>query len=284
VATVSDCHLGGVGFGQLPRLHHPDGAGIHATCLAAALDEAVAWGAELIVVKGDLTQDGSAAEWEQAAALLGPVVAGGVPVEVVPGNHDRRHDDAVPVDILGGAGARYTVGGVACRDLPGLRVLAGDVTLPGHHGGRAEPVRDELVALAGRAPGGALVCIHQQPQRWTRATHWPPGLPGPDAAALLDGLAAAHPATLVTSGHTHRHRRRAHGPLVVTEVGSTKDHPGTWAGYVATDAGIRQVVRRIAAPDVLRWTEATRRGYLGVWGRWSSWTLSARCFTHRWPT
>jgi 3',5'-cyclic-AMP phosphodiesterase len=281
---VSDCHLGGEGFGQLPRFHHPTGSAIHATCLAAALDEAVAWGADLVVVKGDLTQEGTAAEWEEAAALLAPVVAAGVPVEVIPGNHDRRGDDAVAAEVLATAGARYTVGGVACRDLPGLRVLAADVTVPGQHGGAAAPVRDELVGLAAEAPAGVLVAIHQQPQRWARTTHWPPGLPGADATALLDGLADAHPATLVTSGHTHRHRRRHHGPLVITEVGSTKDHPGTWAGYVAHDAGIRQVVRRIAAPEALRWTDRTRRSYLGMWGPWSAWTLSARCFTHRWPT
>ena len=71
---------------------------------------------------------------------------------------------------------------------------------------------------------------------------------------------------------------------MVTEVGSTKDHPGTWAGYAVHDGGIRQVVRRVAAPEAIRWTEATRRGYLGLWGGWSAWTLDARCFTHPWPT
>lgn len=284
VATVSDCHLGGTSFGQLPQMHHPTGAAVHGTCMAAALDEARAWGADLVVVKGDLTQDGAPAEWEEAASLLAPVVAAGVPVEVIPGNHDRRGDDDAAAERLAAAGVPYTVGGVACRDLPGLRMLAADVTVPGAHHGSAAPVRDELVALAAEAPAGVLVALHQQPQRWRRPTHWPPGLAGPDAAALLDGLAGAHPATLVTSGHTHRHRRRGHGPLAVTEVGSTKDHPGTWAGYAVHDGGIRQVVRRVAAPEAIRWTEATRRGYLGVWGRWSSWTLEARCFTHPWAT
>jgi hypothetical protein len=71
--------------------------------------------------------------------------------------------------------------------------------------------------------------------------------------------------------------------VVVTEVGSTKDHPGTWAGYAVHDGGIRQVVRRVAAPEAIRWTEATRRSYLGVWGPWSTWARSARCFTHPWP-
>src|SRR5829696_2568343 len=33
VATVSDCHLGGEGFGHLPRVHHPAGAAVHTTCL-----------------------------------------------------------------------------------------------------------------------------------------------------------------------------------------------------------------------------------------------------------
>src|SRR3712207_4374623 len=114
-------------------------------------------------------------------------------------------------------------------------------------------------------------------------------LPLQAALAIADevggpaGRAPAPPAPLATAGHTRRHRRRRHGPLVVTEVGSTKDHPGTRAGYAGHDGGIRQVVRRIADPAVLRWSDDTRRGYLGIWGRWSAWTLGTRCFTHPWP-
>ena len=91
-------------------------------------------------------------------------------------------------------------------------------------------------------------------------------------------------AVFVTSGHTHRHRRRRHGPAVITEVGSPKDFPGTWAGYVVHEGGIRQVVRRIARPDVLRWTERSAAAAFGLWSRWSPGTLDDRCFPHTWPT
>lgn len=278
LATVSDCHLGSKGFGQLPRYPTPPGA-VRA-CLEAAVAEAVRWGAQLVVCKGDLTQDSSPAEWGEGADVLG---AAGVPVLVVPGNHDRLGDDALAVRTLGGAGIPLVVGGAGHHDLPGLRVVAADVTVPWHHGGRAAPVRDEVASLVAGAPGAALVAVHQQPQRFRRTTHWPPGLAGPDADAFLAAVAAANPATLVTNGHTHRHRRRRHGPLVLTEVGSTSDYPGTWAGYVVHEGGITQTVRRVAAPAALRWTESTRGAYLGSWGPWAAWRRDARCFSHAWP-
>ena len=103
--------------------------------------------------------------------------------------------------------------------------------------------------------------LHHQLTLRPEAPFYPPGMPaGRRAIRSSTRLAAAQPRSLVTSGHTHRHRRRTHGPVTVTTVGSTKDYPGTWAGYVVHDGGLRQVVRRVAAPDCLRWTEATRRG------------------------
>ena len=42
---------------------------------------------------------------------------------------------------------------------------------------------------------------------------------------------------------------------MVTEVGSVKDHPGTWAGYLVYEGGIVQTVRRIMDPTALAWTE-----------------------------
>ena len=96
--------------------------------------------------------------------------------------------------------------------------------------------------------------------------------------------AAARPAAFVTSGHTHRNRRRDHGPVVLTEVGSPEDYPGTWAAYTVHAAGIRQVVRRISDPRCLPWIEYTRRAFGTVWGHWSPGRLEHRCFNHLWPT
>ena len=74
------------------------------------------------------------------------------------------------------------------------------------------------------------------------------------------------------------------GHVVVTETGSPKDHPGTWTGYVVHEGGIRQVVRRVARPDVIRWTERSRRAAGGAWGVWSPGRLTDRCWDLPWPT
>ena len=80
-------------------------------------------------------------------------------------------------------------------------------------------------------------------------TVYPPGLPFGESRRLLEVLAAPEqPATFLTCGHRHRNRRYDYGRLVVTEVGSTKDYPGVWAGYKVFEGGIIQLVRRTAAP------------------------------------
>ena len=114
-------------------------------------------------------------------------------------------------------------------------------------------------------------------------TVYPPGIPFGESRALLAALVAAQPASLVTCGHRHRNRRYGYGPLTIGEVASTKDYPGVWAGYRVFEGGIVQVVRRISRPDVIAWTEATRRALNGQWGRWSPGRLDDRCFTVHWP-
>lgn len=87
---------------------------------------------------------------------------------------------------------------------------------------------------------------------------------------------------MVSSGHTHRHRRWEHREVTATQVGSTKDYPGVWAGYVITDRAVRQVVHRVTEPDCLRWTEFTRRAAGGTW-RWvAPGLLPSRCFDQIW--
>jgi len=48
------------------------------------------------------------------------------------------------------------------------------------------------------------------------------------------------------------------------------------------EGGIRQVVRRVAAPEAMAWTERTRRVLGGLWGWWASGRLADRCFTLGW--
>jgi 3',5'-cyclic-AMP phosphodiesterase len=284
VATLSDLHVGSHRVGHLPRVvEDPSGEPSALRCARAALAEALAWGADVVVVKGDVCQESTVANWD----AVGPVLAAApVPVEVLAGNHDMGRRAKVPAGEGAARSGLSLVEGVRVRDVSGLRLVLVDTPVPGHGRGRVRHRQAAVVdALREAASDGrpALVAMHHYLQRLAVPTFWPPGIPVGQARSFLDAVAAANRSTLVTCGHTHRHRRRDHGPVVVTEVGSTKDYPGTWAGYAVHEGGIRQVVRRIADPEAIRWTERVGDTLLGAWAAWSTGRLDQRCFTHRWP-
>lgn len=283
-ATINDIHLGDRRFGGFHTIDDlsplPEGwEPFPLRCARAAIEEAAAWGAELLVVKGDLTRESEPVEFHEAGRLL---ASSPIPVATVLGNHDVR----AGVDgrgLLAEHGIDVPEGAWS-RDLPGLRIVAGHTPVPRHHRGQVTTEqRAELIRLVTEGDGPVFVAIHHQLQltRWPH--HYPPGVPEPDARLFLEELAAAQPAAMVASGHTHRNRRHRFGPLTMVEVGSTKDYPGQWAGYAVHEGGIRQVVRRTAAPSVLGWTEASALALGGLWGHWSVGTLADRCFTLPWP-
>ena len=283
IATVNDLHIGATSFGFLPRIDERPVAEPHPLrCARAALAEALAWGAQFIVVKGDLTEMGTRANWDAIGRLLAGLP---VPVAVVPGNHDVRIDREVdPQPSLGRRGL-HLVHGVEVTDLPGIRLLLVDSTEHDHNTGRVAHLQADVVRLLGRARQAgtpALVAMHHHPQRWRLPTFWPPGIPAPESQRFLDAVAAANPRTLVTTGHTHRHRRHRHGPVTWSEVGSTKDYPGTWTGYAVHEGGIRQVVRRVEEPSCLAWTDRTRWSFGAVWRFWSPGSIADRCFSVTW--
>ncbi len=311
-ATVSDLHIGEKLFGILGRIHDPEerpvARGIEDTgpepvggrpggpdaietvkagsetypvrALRAAMDEAAAWGAQLLVAKGDLTRFTAPAEVRDAGRLL---AASPVPVEAILGNHDNQWGVNVRA-VLESEGVNISWRPRA-RDLPGIRLVlmstaTGD---PHYHRGQlSAEVSRQMAALAQEASGQAWVALHHPPDRYRVPYVYPPGVPCEQSRQLLDALAEAKRETFVTCGHRHRNRRYGYGPIVITEVGSTKDYPGVWAGYKVYEAGIMQVVRRTSRPDVMSWTEATRRAGNGRWGRWSPGRLEDRCFTVNW--
>jgi len=295
-ATISDLHVGEKFFGVLGRIHDPsegllDGSNPHAPAayparaLEAAIDEAVAWGAQLLVVKGDLTRQTVAAEVRDVARLL---ARSPIPVEVLLGNHDNKF--GVDVRAIFEKHGMSVPWHPTARDLPGLRLVLvntvhGD---PHNHRGQLPPeMSREVVSLAAGSAeagngAGAWIALHHPPEMHSYPTVYPPGVPWRESRLLLRSLAAAQPSSFVTCGHRHRNRRYGFGPVVISEVGSTKDYPGVWAGYRVYEGGIVQVVRRTARPDVLSWTEATRRAVNGQWGRWSPGSLADRCFTVEW--
>lgn len=283
IATVSDAHLGSHGAGFLhtivekperaPRDAHPT------RCLRAALDEARAWGADELLVKGDLVEQSDRDSWALAGAVLG---GSGLPVSIVPGNHEwSRGGDGDPAAGLAAHGHRL-VTSVEHHDRPGIGLVLVDSTVPGTDRGRMSELLDAILDAVRSTTSPLLVAMHHQPMQWRIPTYLPVGIPGPEARHALTELGRANPRTLVTSGHTHRHRRRHVGPVTVTEVGSTKDFPGTWAGYEVHEGGIVQTVRRIAEPSCIRWTDHTRRAALGAWQLWAPGRLGDRCFTRTW--
>jgi 3',5'-cyclic-AMP phosphodiesterase len=275
-ATVSDTHIGGTTFGRLPTVMID--AKAHDECLAGAIGELRAWGATFLAVKGDITETAKEDEWERAASLLS---AADMPVVAVPGNHDVWRGPIEGVDAFAAAGLDLTVGGVAHHDLPGVRIVLVDATVPGHHHGTVAAHTEAVCDLVAGV-GPVVVLLHQHLQRWRATTHWPPGVPGPEGRAFLAAVARANPDVVVSSGHSHRHRSTRVGPLVVCEVGAPKDFPGTWAGYAVHEGGIRQVVRRVSTPSAVHLTEQTSRTFGGAWARWSPGHLDHRCFSHTW--
>lgn len=278
-ATLSDLHLGLDAFGFLGRMREtPAPEVLHTTrCTRAAMHEAKAWGAQRLVLKGDSTEAGAVAEWEELAQLLADV---NLAADVIPGNHDVRRRREIEVDDALLHIGLEPLGGHRCIDLPGLRLLLFDTTTTGHHGSYDHDVV-ELVATSDRP---VLLVGHHHPMPLPFLSYWPPGVPSHHARRFFRAVAAARPDALYVAGHTHRHRRRNVGGVPVVEVGSPKDYPGTWGGYVVHEGGVRQVVRRVTAPDCLPWLERSRWTAFGAWGRWSPGRLDQRCFTHSWAT
>lgn len=279
LATIGDLHLGIDHFGQRGSMReHPEPAVLHPVrCARAAVAEGVAWGAERFVAKGDLTDRGSAAHWSLFGDLLARCP---VPLAALPGNHDAKaYRELAAADALDALGLPR-VDPVHHVDLPGVRLILVDTAVVGHHHGTLGRSAEAVVELA--AGRNVLVAMHHYPQAHPLHLFWPPGVPWHQARRFLGALDQAARGALLTSGHAHRHRRRRYGRIEITEVGSCKDYPGTWAGYVVHEGGIRQVVRRVARPDCMAWTEYTRLCAWGAWGRWSPGTLGQRCFSHAW--
>lgn len=278
-ATIGDLHLGAEEFGLFFPLREPHATEPHPVrCARSALDDLTEWGARQLVAKGDLVQASSDRSWSLVADLLGRAT---VPWVAVPGNHDLAHGEP---DGRGTA-ARHgidLVSGVEVVDLPGLRLVLMESAVDGHDIGRWDHLVADTVDAVAEAAGPAMLVVHHHPEPLPVTTFHPPGVDARTSYRLLRGVARANPCVVGTSGHTHRTRRRRL-PIPWTEVGSTKDYPGVWAGYAVHEGGIRQVVRRVSAPDCLTWLDRTRHVAGGVWQFWTPGRLADRCFVHDWP-
>lgn len=282
LATVNDAHIGGDRFGYLKTIRERPEPSMPSSerCLRAAIDAMSDWGATHAVLKGDIVNHGTAEEWAVVHDILTTLP---FDFDVVLGNHEACAKRGIAATDHGAAESFGIAEPVRVRDLPGIRLVLADTPVGSTNRGDIAHVADDIVDAAAEAPTPVLVCLHHNLQAHRLPTFLPPGIPGHRARRFLDQLVATATPTITVSGHTHRNRRRDHGPIPVVEVGSPKDYPGVWAGYAVHEGGIRQVSYRVAPPDCLGWTERTRWAAFGLWGRWSPGELSDRCFTHPWP-
>lgn len=273
--TVNDLHHGEVECGKIdddPRgpiqrvepgePPHPE------TMNRAAVAEMAAADLAAVVVKGDLTNDGTDAEFASFESCYRD--AFGDRLHVVRGNHDAYHGQDV-----------YT--GDEWIDLPGVSIALLDTVLaestPGTITAGQLQWLDDLAAAADRP-----VVVMGHHQQWISGKRHNEyfGL-NPDGSDGLSAVAARRSRIVVyTAGHTHRHRVRMMSCGVPTvEIGCVKDFPGTWAEYRVYEGGITQVVHRMSSPAALGWSDRCRHlmSDFGIdYETYAMGTLEDRCF------
>jgi 3',5'-cyclic-AMP phosphodiesterase len=251
-ATVNDLHFGEFECGKIdddPRgpiqRVEPGEPPYPETMNRAAVAEMAIVELDAVVVKGDLTRDGTDDEFAAFESCYR--IAFGDRLHVVRGNHDAYKGQHM-----------YT--GDEWIDLPGISIALLDTVLSEQTTGTITESQlqwlDDQAAVADRP---VMVLGHHQ-QGVSVARH--NGYFGldPDSSDGLDAVTARRSRIVAyTAGHTHRHRLRQMKCGVPTiEVGCVKDFPGTWAEYRVYEGGITQVVHRMSSPEALGWSERCR--------------------------
>jgi predicted phosphodiesterase len=275
--TVNDVHFGEIECGILDGL---EGGPVYRTAPGdepypnlmnrCAIADMARTGPEVVVVKGDLTADGTRDEYQ--AFLDAYLPAFGERLMHVRGNHDAYHGEDFASDAP------------VARTLPGVIVALIDTSIP-HlaSGGVSAETLDWLDALAADADRPVLVFGHHHP--WNPDSPERPegyfGINPEDSERLVELIARRPRICGYFAGHTHRNRVRrfrATGGVPYVEVACVKDFPGAWAEYRVFEGGILQVFRRISAPEALAWSEKTRDMYAGLYDAYAFGDLGDRCF------
>lgn len=281
IATVNDVHFGEVECGRLgtadelgPILHAEPGEPSYPSVMnAGAITEIEALDPDAVVVKGDLTDLGSDEQYDEFVRAYTKL---GARMHHVRGNHDAMITDTIA------ATAPFTV------ELEGVILATLDTVRPRREHGRITSDQLEwLEELARESTTPVLVFGHHHP--WDpssseRSDHYF-GINPDDSEALCAVISRCEAIGGYFAGHTHRNRVRRfdaarHVPIV--EVACVKDYPGAWAEYRIHEGGYTQLVRRIATPAALEWTERTRGMFAGLYRDYALGAQTDRCFTQLW--
>ncbi len=275
--TVNDVHFGEMQAGVVdgvedwkPITSDPDEEPYPEFMNAGAIAEMQALEPSLVVVKGDLTSNGTQAEFDHFLDVYGG--AFGDKLMYIRGNHESFH------------GLQCGSLQIQEHDLPGVTIALLDTSRDGQiNGSLSQDQLEWLDELASRADRPVVVFGHHPiwdsgVEERTNATF---GLL-PDATdGLIEVFARRRSLVGYFAGHTHRNHLTVVPQLadrVFAEVGCVKDFPGSWAEYRVFDGGILQVHRRISTPQALRWSEKARNMFGGFYGSYALGELEERCF------
>jgi predicted phosphodiesterase len=277
VATVNDVHYGEEVCGVMEGI--PDGP-VFSTEPGAepypelmnrgAIAEMTAVEPDAVIVKGDLTSEGT--DEEYAAFLSAYGGAFGDRLTHVRGNHDAYRFQ------------NYAPSGPQRVDVEGLTLALLDTTRPGAAGGQLPADQLEWLGdLAADADRPVLALGHHHV--WSPESHARPveyfGINPDDSERLVEVVARHRNILGYVCGHTHRNRVRriaATGDRPWAEVACVKDYPGTWAEYRVYEGVVLQVHRRISTPEALEWTDKTRHMFAGLYADYAFGALDERCF------
>lgn len=198
IVQLSDLHIMGEGRLALERLETT-------ACLEAAVDavNALVRQPDLVVITGDITEDGTPDEYDRALPVLRKLHA---PLIAIPGNHDERGPFRAAFQDFGflPAGEADDAPILFEHRLGGLRIIGLDSTVPGHHqAGFTKEQALDLKALLEASPGlPTLLLIHHPPCRCH--IDWM-DIPDPDWAGALKAVVEGRPEIVgILSGHVHR--------------------------------------------------------------------------------
>ncbi|HEX6684533.1 MAG TPA: metallophosphoesterase [Candidatus Limnocylindrales bacterium] len=149
---------------------------------------------DVIVVTGDLSDNGEPREYEQVKAEL----VADVPVLLLPGNHDDRA--AYRKVLLGGDNGTAPINQL--HRAGGVLFALCDSTIPGQHEGLLAPeTLDWLKGVLAEAEEPVFVCLHHHPIRLNNPLLDSIRLGNPDD--LAEVLKESPMATAVLCGHAH---------------------------------------------------------------------------------
>ncbi len=213
IAQISDCHVAEPGARFAERTDSADGLRRAVETIAR-----LPITPDLVLLTGDLVDDGTSAQYDRLLDLLGGLDA---PLLPLPGNHDDRQqlrsrfaatlgtgDADDPIDVV------YDVGP--------MRIIALDTTIPGRHDGDLTDGQlawlDEQLGLAPERP--TIVAQHHPPTSsgivWMDANC---GFAAGDREA--DVLRRHRHVEAVVSGHLHRSLQRRYAGTVSITCPST---------------------------------------------------------------